>query len=377
MKLNVESKNLSLQREYLQALLSKCDHLPAVPDGFDTCFLEQLKMSDMGSLACHLLKPSSHWDSLSHGLQQFIMNSAKRSLVLESQRGPEASRVLQSLARFHPLLFKGTALAYSVYDLPELRARCDTDLLIRLDDRPEIERSMMDLGYSKMNVATGEMVSYQMSFMRIDDVGVEHWFDFHWRVSNPQLFAGMFSYEEFEEEAVLVPRLCPEARRFGDLHSVLISCVHRVAHHFDEENLLWLYDLHLLMKDKDAAWFQALDRLARDKQLANICLRGVELAQFWFGTRVPPDLLDGWQNVDREKATDFLSAKRRWFTDIWLDLKHLGSWRDRFKLLQEHAFPPAQYMLKKYNISNKWLLPAAYVLRGTYGLRKFAGKFRP
>jgi hypothetical protein len=41
----------------------------------------------------------------------------------------------------------------------------------------------------------------------------------------------------------------------------------------------------------------------------------------------------------------------------------LPRWSARWQLLREHAFPPADYMLRKYETRRRWLLPALYVRR--------------
>src|SRR4051812_38011046 len=65
-----------------------------------------------------------------------LRESAIREAAVEALRLADLRAVLAALASrgVHPLIVKGTALAYSIYDAPELRPRGDTDVLIDPND---------------------------------------------------------------------------------------------------------------------------------------------------------------------------------------------------------------------------------------------------
>ncbi len=56
------------------------------------------------------------------------------------------------------------------------------------------------------------------------------------------------------------------------------------------------------------------------------------------------------------------------------DLRCLPSWRARLRLLREHLFPPAAFMLASYAVSNRPALPFLYAHRILGGAARW---FRP
>ena len=64
------------------------------------------------------------------------------------------NQVLERLAAIgvHPILFKGTALAYDVYPAPFLRTRGDTDLLVPSDTRDRVAKALEALGFRELGI---------------------------------------------------------------------------------------------------------------------------------------------------------------------------------------------------------------------------------
>ena len=64
-----------------------------------------------------------------------------------------------------------------------------------------------------------------------------------------------------------------------------------------------------------------------------------------------------------EPAEMFLRSDRRKIDVLISDLRLVGSWSARRALLRQHLFPPAPYMLARYQVSNRLLLPMLYARR--------------
>src|SRR5262249_50849568 len=144
----------------------------------------------------------------------------------------------------HPILLKGVGVAYRCYPLPYLRPHLDTDLLVHKSDTAAIRKVMEAAGYRRPVAIEGDRIQHQFYYDRAWPEGVFHAYDFHWRVANPEIFADLIPIEAAEQCAVQVAALGSGARTLGDAHALLLACVHRVAHHRDAANLLWLYDIH-------------------------------------------------------------------------------------------------------------------------------------
>ena len=286
----------------------------------------------------------------------------------------ELKEVLRGLneARVQALLFKGGALAFTHYRDPVLRPHVDIDLLVRPRDVRTAARLLSRRGYEFSPCVTGDLVSSgacdesieqylvssQIPYHRADEYGFQHAFDLHWSVAIPQTFARLLTFDELRVSAAPLPQLGPDVLAVGALHSLVIACVHRVAHHHNDDRLIWFYDIHLLANGLADADIEGLLQFARHKRIAAICERGLSLAQETFGTRLPHGLLEELRaRSGGEASAVYLRRNLRQVDVLRSDLAALDSWRQRLRLLAGHVFPPAAYMRRIYGASSwPWLL---------------------
>ena len=274
------------------------------------------------------------------------------------------------------LLFKGAALAYAIYPEPWLRPREDTDLLVEGGDASRAGELLGSRGYQAALMQRGELVTNQRLHVRSDASGLRHDRDLHWKIANPVSFAELLTPAELIR--------CADSTWLGDVearcprraHPLLLACWHRASHHYDHPNLLWLYDLHLLaegLTDADAA--DVLD-IARETRTTDVCARGLQLARERFMTRLPTALTDlqALNTTKRSGESVYLRADTRKVDLLAADLRSLPTWGKRLRLVREHLFPPADYMLGSYPGSTRLQLPALYLLRIARGARSW---FRP
>ena len=319
------------------------------------------------------LRNRPDWGCWPQLARETLAREARRQAAVDVCREAAVKEALAELVArgVAPLVIKGTALAYSHYPQPACRPRDDTDLLLRASDRATAAAALADLGYMPMNSVSGELVSYQQIFTSGGPGPLSHVLDVHWRVLNPQRFAGLLSYDEIAAAAVALPALGPGARAPAAVHALLLACVHRLAHHSDGDRLLWLYDIHLLASGLSPPEHDELVRLAAEKRVAHLCVAGLSAAAQWFGPALPEALLRALTELAaQEPLEDFLrDGATRWHL-LRSDLAALDGWRARLRLLREHLFPPAAYMLRRYGVSRRWLLPLLYLRRGLSGATK-------
>ena len=179
------------------------------------------------------LRHRADWECWPQLVRETLAREARRQAAVDACREAAVKEALAELVArgVAPLVMKGTALAYSHYPQPACRPRDDTDLLLREADRAAAAAALADLGYVPMNSVSGELVSYQQIFVRRMPGPLSHVLDVHWRVLNPQRFAGLLSYDEIAAAAVPLPALGPGARTPAAVHALLLACVHRLAHH--------------------------------------------------------------------------------------------------------------------------------------------------
>jgi glycosyltransferase involved in cell wall biosynthesis len=327
--------------------------------------------------------------AVEHGVESLVASASRRletwpsavrerlaaratsACAIEALRERELRHVLSVLAGdgAKPLVAKGAALAYSIYQEPHLRARVDTDLIVSHDEMPQVVAALERIGYARAAQNVGELVSHQVGLGRTDAHGVWHALDVHWKVANPQVFADLLPVTELRDEAVPLPALGPEALMPSPVHALLLAIVHLAAHHARQPRLIWLYDLHLLASRLTAPEFERVVQLARSRGVAALTARALRQARAAFDTRVEEAVLAGLDAVDpRDEApARFVDGEPGKLGTLVSDLRRLPSWQARGQLLREHVFPPADYMLRAYHTTHRTWLPALYVHRAITG----------
>jgi hypothetical protein len=281
------------------------------------------------------------------GLRAGAHQQAARELL----RRAELQCVIAALHEHgvRPLLMKGASLAYDVYPDPASRVHADVDMLIPDADVEPTRQCLADRGYTSEPEVAGRLVSYQFHRERTDAHGLRHLYDVHWKIANPQRFAAAVAFDELAADAVPLPLLGPQARGLGRAHALWLACVHRAAHHYDQESLVWLYDVHLLAATlDDDAWARVV-ALAGRTGVRRICLRALLLARDCLGTGIAPGVIAALEAAPAdEPSTLFLRPGVRKLDVLLDDVRMLPGWRPRLALLKEHLFPGAAYMRRTY-----------------------------
>ena len=290
------------------------------------------------------------------------------------------TRVLAALAEasVQPVLFKGTALAYSLYPPAAQRTRSDTDLIIPTDSLARVDSILTQLGFERAMAGGGEYVSYQASYTRLEPGGGSHALDVHWKINNSELLSHLFSHQELLARSEALPGLGPHARGAGRIDALLLACMHRGTHKqhpyyvdgqaiYEANRLVWLYDIHLLVESLDQAALARFAAMAAQKGLRAVCLDGISAARLRFLTQVDPALLAELSAGVDEPAWRYLEGGR--LRQKLMDMQALGNWRKRGRYILELVFPSADYMRWKYPDSSS---PLAWL----YLRRAFAGVVR-
>ncbi len=321
--------------------------------------------------AARLLEAASPLpEDLRRRAEQRIADAQLRDLL----RHRELCRISASFADsgIEFLLLKGAGLAATLYPEPHLRPSRDVDLLI---DRASLDcaaDALAQCGYRRMREPDGELARAQYHYVRADSQGLNHFVDLHWRVSDARAFGDALPFADAWGRSVPVPSVGPAARTLGDADALLLACIHRVAHHHDAPDLLWLWDIHLLAGRLAAdECVRFIDRAGQARMRA-VAARGLALAQDRFGTALPPEVLARLsQPGAMEPAARFIGGRARFLDVVRADLASVGRWGDRARLLREHLFPSRQYMRARYAGSPARLLPLAYLDRIVRGAPKW------
>ncbi len=300
------------------------------------------------------------------------MSTDHAATALELVRGREIRSVLDRLADagIRPVLLKGVPLAYTLYDAPSLRPYEDVDAFVRRDEVEAIKSAMAPLGYAEARLSGGELLFCQFQMMRRDVFGLDHTFDFHWRISTQSLFANVLGYDEVAAAAEPLPALGPAALRAGIVHALLLACIHPAMHHRNASRPIWLYDIHLLVSRLDAAELDRFADLAIARGVAAICASQLSAASARFHTAIPGRVRNRLQSTGTaEPSAAYLRPARRWHHELAANLRGHQRTPDRLRLLGEVLLPSPRYMRGSYRLGGlgSVLLPALYIHRILYG----------
>jgi hypothetical protein len=343
-------------------------------------FLAWCAEHDVKGLAHSRLARLRHREEWPAEIHEELAAHVHREAALEILRSEEISLAFADLAAagVEPVLIKGTALAYGVYETPMCRPRADTDVLIR-EDAVETARAVFARRGYRTTVHCSDLFS-QFEVQKEGRFGVTHVFDVHWKISTQRVFEHLLAYDELLARSRRVAALGPNAHGAGAVDALLLACVHPVMHHQNIERVLWIYDIHLLASTLASADFDALARLARQRKVAAICARGLRLAQTTFETPLPAGAVEALAHGDEgEPSAEYLASERRWHHELLASVRASRSLGSRIRLLREVLFPSPQYMLGAYGFRGRplgvWLLPALYAHRNLHGIWKIlAGK---
>jgi hypothetical protein len=307
------------------------------------------------------------------GLRRTLVDVLRAAFVEDAIREAECRRVYAMLGRagIRAAVFKGAALAHTVYEATHLRPRCDTDLLIDIADTDAVARTLLELGYIADVETSGDLVSAQSHFSRVDAHCARHAWDVHWRASNTHTAANLLSLDRIASTARRPPALeglfAPSRA-----DALLLACVHRIAHHHDAPDLIWLYDIHLLAESfsaRDGDEWSAFVAYASECNALEWTIRSLARAQQRFGTSLPASVQ---QSVDAaEIPPPDVAGSWREVDVLRMNLRALPGWSDRLRLVRQHLFPPAAFVVEKYGLRHRAALPLAYLHRIVTGAPKW------
>jgi Uncharacterised nucleotidyltransferase len=307
--------------------------------------------------------------TLDAAARERLLAQVRASAIHAAALDDELRRLLPALQqRGCVLVIKGAHLAHTVYSMPSLRPRDDSDLLIAVRDRSAIAAALADAGYAPAALTSGSLILGQFLYQRALGPGVAHYVDVHWRAAAPLVFADAFDVAAMAAAGEPVPGLGPAARGPA-LHDALsLACVHVVAHHWPGASLRWLYDLRLLAAALDDPARERFARSASARRYRSIAIGALARAREVFPSPSLDAAIGALQRMPavREPSAALIRPGRLPVNDFLLDLKTAG-WRRGATLVREHLLPPPAYMRMAFAGRP---LPIAYAARLIRAVRK-------
>lgn len=344
--------------------------LAAALRGEPSAWPDPLTPEEVNALSAHGVAPLIYANAR---LPQ-LRGEAMRAAAYEPLRALDLAEVLAAFAAHgvEALILKGTALAYDLYAAPELRPRSDTDLLIAHDDLPKVREAMLALGFDE-NLSSGDEHGLRQAvFLRAPGMV----YDVHWSATNVPAFDAVLRYAELHTRSLPLPLLGPHSRGLSYPDALLLACIHRVAHHHDSDRLIWLVDIGLLRRRMSREDHEQFWQLAAAGRVVGVCERSIAVADAWL-SGPPHDLAEEFLSVEErtreEPSRVFLDRELTHGGVMAASLRALP-WRARAQRLWQVAFPPAEFIRRRFGVRRSLTLPWWYVYRGVRGVARLFRK---
>ena len=301
------------------------------------------------------------WPRLAADVRGVLQDAARAATARELAASGPLQRALAALsaARISILVVKGEALAVQAYSLPGLRERGDVDVWVPDTDFTAAEHILAALAYTRRPAATGEWLQPEATWLR-DEGGAMLALDLHRRLFAQPALAAVLPFAEVHGAA---EPFTGQARMPAPHHALLIAALHRVAHHADDDRLVWTWDIHQLATRFPAAVTEAA-RIARERGAAAILGDALARSATAFGTRFAAGLVGELLACAPREPTARLLRPMAPLSRWWFDLRTLPNGRARRRWIAETLFPSRAYMRLKFGDGALWWLYAKRAVRG-------------
>jgi hypothetical protein len=324
-------------------------------------FLDRCRHHGVSALLFHAVHQHESWAFWPLAVRQALEQASRAGVAQELLSTHYLKQLIEVFAeRDIPcLLLKGEALASSLYPDAGTRTRSDSDLFIRIRDISAARQAVLDLGYE---IVSPIYKSHQFTVMRPGDRTGNVRFDIHWRISNAPRFARILTFEEAYRDSIEAPGMAP-VRMLSHVDALMLSCVHRFgSERHDRDRLIWIYDIHLLTTALADAQLMTFAQSAMERQVQAVCLDGLQRANDCFYCRLPIDVLGLLRSpaCAKSRVRQLAESPVGLLLDDW---RRLNGAQGRIGLMQELFLPSGQFLLDKYDKTNKLWLPVLYLRR--------------
>ena len=339
-------------------------------------------------LQCHWIIPLLYWkighlppelrppEVICSRMREVFLSSHACYLRMESQ----LHKVLDAFSKdkISVIVYKGPALAWTVYPASAARPFGDIDLLVKPEQYLKARGVLLQIGYqSQFNrFETFQELFNSESFVHQKDVTKSLEVDLHWDIFQYHGLRRDNDIEAFFQRKIAVETPMLTFQTLSSVDALIQAAFHLILHHKDGRRLIWISDIAFLAQhlvDPDD-WVLLQKRVSMFKM--HLAMENaLKLAQIWNGLSVPKKYRDftKWLSSDEEEKAEIIYAMNKQGPDIRLKgyLATIRSVPRKFPYLLKFFFPDPHFIRMNYPPSRNWLLPFSYVRRWWHWIVKF------
>ncbi len=295
-----------------------------------------------------------------------------------------ADHILPALeGKVNPVVvLKGGALAFTLYLNPGLRPLGDIDILVPPEQLDRVEQCLGEIGFHRdmQEVAEGfdNLIRHHIHLGRRTPRPLH--VEVHQRLfgTPSDWFTAPLEWFWTQTETYLIPNAhggVTTAWTFSPTANLIYLSGHLMLSHGEARSqLLWFYDLHLILQkwSERIDWDLLVER-AGELEWAPVVSAALEGVQKRFGSRIPEGVLEQLDGLKQERAAELVKMRSQ---EIFLDravgrllVLQTKDWPGRAKMLWAFLFPSPEYIHQHHNPRPSWLWPLYYPYRWGYMLR--------
>ena len=320
-----------------------------------------------------------------------LRDQALAQTMWEVRHRQVVGRLLTGLAQVDvtPMLLKGTAAAYDLYETPAMRARIDTDILVDIGDLAAARLVLARNGFNRGSQERDDNDEFSLQetwyFTTEDGVNNCHTIDLHWHVMNSMALRQTLDYADSVRSARPLPRLHPHAIGMDLPRALIHVCLHRAIqdprpYHiegrrfFAGDRLIWANDIHLIAGALDGDGWERFGAIVAEKRLSSVCVDGLEFARKSLGTIVPKSVLDdlSLRRPDSRESRYLMNSSQltRAFQDV-LAVKGLSA---KAGYVLDRLLVRKDFLRSKYPNMDKSSIAVLYLKRLAHLLHRRANR---
>jgi len=276
-------------------------------------------------------------------------------------------------------VYKGPALACTIYPDSATRPFGDMDLLVKPEQYLKAKDVLMQMGYQsqfKRFEQFRELFNSE-SFVYQKDTTPSFEVDLHWDVFQYHGLKREHDVNTLFQNKTDVETPMLNFQTLSRVDALIQAAFHLILHHKEGRRLIWISDIAFLARNLvyPNDWTVLQKKVARfNMHLA--MENALKLAKLWAGLRVPEEYrrFSKWVQSKETQEAEIIYAMNKQGTDIRLKgyLSAVRSVPRKIPYLLNFLFPDPHFMEMNYPPSRSWLLPWSYVRRWWHWFGKLA-----
>ena len=304
-------------------------------------------------------------------VQQAVLEEARTQQMWEVSHHQMVAALIERLASagIAAVVMKGTALAYSVYDVPAMRRRGDTDLLVPESQLGQVREILVQQGLRQRDVPYGLL--FQEGWIHETAFGTMHGIDLHWRTSDSPVLEQVLPSADYFALSQPLPRLSPHACMADPVLTFVQVALNRAWHGFhgymvdaerisNGDRLVWASDFDRLARGMSPEDWGRLEAIASTRQVAPIVHDALRYAHEAFATPLPGGLLDRLDQAPATSPVIAYLAQADMMRRHRADIAALPGWHAKLRFIAPLVFPSGRYLRHRYPASAHWPTLALY-----------------